>query len=504
MLQCKIPLYRIAEFHIMANLQKLHQLVLEHLDSGEEILYSVFGCYKTTSLGSNTLRNGAFFATNMRLIFYGKRSFGFDMEIFTYQKISSIEFGKDLLGHKIRFCTSGNDIRITSIRVGDVTEFTRYVRFAIDQKNSPEIVRREVPNQILQSTQIGTQDNQTKATLQSSAQQANTEDKVSVPLSQTTSSLEKIEESTERTGRDLTICGVTGFLTGLGVGAPLSIGSYLMWKKLGIKGGLRWIAWGVTGFFAVPIIISSLSSIGEKQPVSQQPKQQSISQTLKISGKQPVLQQQSKPQLSSQSTEAQSSPTTIQIPNNITYKIIENNILPGIKRSLTVQIDRKVSENILREIAIKLKDSDPKKYDRTFIVYCLPEIDCKNGAWATSHFDPDLEVRIQGLSIEQETKLKQKSEDNSQKIIGTWLDESVHMGHKITISSMDESLYVGRSFPDGSSSKNELVERSSSDGRKFEDKKGANFGEFYLLDSQGNLQVWDQDGLISTLKQYRQ
>ena len=62
-MQRKIPLYRIAEFHIMANLQKLHQLVLEHLDSGEEILHSVFGRYKTTSLGSNTLRNGAFFAT---------------------------------------------------------------------------------------------------------------------------------------------------------------------------------------------------------------------------------------------------------------------------------------------------------------------------------------------------------------------------------------------------------------------------------------------------------
>jgi len=296
----------------MANLQKLHQLVLEHLDSGEEILYSVFGCYKTTSLGSNTLRNGAFFATNMRLIFYGKRSFGFDMEIFPYQKISSVEFGKDLLGHKIRFCTSGNDIRITSIRVGDVTEFTRYVRFAIDQKNSPEIVQRDVPNQILQSTQIGTQDNQTKATLQSSAQQANTEDKVSVPLSQTTSSLKKVEESTERTGRDLTICGIAGFLTGFGVGAPLSIGSYLMWRKLGIKGGLRWIAWGVTGFFTVPIIISSLSSIGEKQPVSQQPKQQSISQATEKSASRPY--QASPPTQTQLDTPAQISPTLERTP----------------------------------------------------------------------------------------------------------------------------------------------------------------------------------------------
>lgn len=54
----------------------------------------VFGVYETKSLGSDTVKNGILLATNKRLFFYGKRTFGFDSESFPYSNISSIEFGK--------------------------------------------------------------------------------------------------------------------------------------------------------------------------------------------------------------------------------------------------------------------------------------------------------------------------------------------------------------------------------------------------------------------------
>ena len=55
-------------------------------------------------------------------------------------------------------------------------------------------------------------------------------------------------------------------------------------------------------------------------------------------------------------------------------------------------------------------------------------------------------------------------------------------------------------YKDGSTSKKELVERLSAKGKKFEDKEANSFGEFYLIDRQGNLQLWDRDGLITTAK----
>lgn len=121
------------------------------------------------------------------------------------------------------------------------------------------------------------------------------------------------------------------------------------------------------------------------------------------------------------------------------------------------------------------------------------------GAWATTHFDPDLEVRILGLTAEQEKALTEPSDDPSRQVVGRWLDERP-VGDRITIFEQDGKVYMENVFPDGSKGKKEIVPEPSATGKRYEDKDGNDFGEFYLIDSQGNLQLWDQDGLISTAK----
>src|ERR1039458_10482874 len=65
--------------------------------------------------------------------------------------------------------------------------------------------------------------------------------------------------------------------------------------------------------------------------------------------------------------------------------------------------NRTVSEEVLRAIATKLKNSDHGTYERTFISYYLPGMKVGSGAWATSHFDPDLEICILGVRSEEHT-----------------------------------------------------------------------------------------------------
>jgi hypothetical protein len=81
--------------------------------------------------------------------------------------------------------------------------------------------------------------------------------------------VEIIEQPTEKPIRDLIVCAVVGFVTGFGVGAPLSVGSYLGWKKLGINGKARWGAWSATGLFTVPILALVLSGIGNNPSIVQ-------------------------------------------------------------------------------------------------------------------------------------------------------------------------------------------------------------------------------------------
>ncbi len=185
---------------------------------------------------------------------------------------------------------------------------------------------------------------------------------------------------------------------------------------------------------------------------------------------------------------------------DVTFSIINSDTFHDYKRSLDVRLNKKVSENILRAIALKLKSQDSRSYERTFICYYLPDMEVGAGAWATTHFNPNLEVRIQGLTTEQEKFLKQQPNNPSREVIGSWLDETPYMGRRITIFRQNGKLFMENVWYDGSSSKKEIVEKLSGRKRTFRRKEGNSVGEFYLIDSQDNLQLWDQEGLISTAK----
>jgi len=203
----------------------------------------------------------------------------------------------------------------------------------------------------------------------------------------------------------------------------------------------------------------------------------------------------------SQSTARSSDPSGAEaIPDDVTYTIIDENIVTGIKRSLDIRLNRKVSEDVLKSIAMKLKNSDPRTYDRSFIGYYLPDMKVNAGYWATTHFNPNLEVRILGLTAAQEETLKQRPADPSREIIGGWLDERPFAGSRITIFRQDGKLFMENTYKDGSAGTAELVETRSSNGRRFDYKPDRGNGEYYLINSKGELQQWDQDGPFMTAK----
>lgn len=87
------------------------------------------------------------------------------------------------------------------------------------------------------------------------------------------------------------------------------------------------------------------------------------------------------------------------IPADLDYSILSEHSTLNIKRSLDVRLSRKVPMATLRALAIRLRDADPTHYKRTFICYYLPGMKIGPGGWATSHFNPELEARIMGLSV---------------------------------------------------------------------------------------------------------
>jgi len=121
-----------------------------------------------------------------------------------------------------------------------------------------------------------------------------------------------------------------------------------------------------------------------------------------------------------------------------------------------------------------------------------------SGAWATTHFNPELEVKILGLSLEDEEKMKQEAKSSTRDVVGIWKDESPYVASTITLYLEAGKLYLATRYKDGSSSVEEMTESDSDNGIKLVEKGGNRFGEYFILDNQKNLHAGGKNGIFRT------
>lgn len=133
----------------MAKIDRLTEKVKEYLNPNEEVVAIVMGAYETEILGSDSVRNGILIATNKRLVFYAKKLMGYELEDFPLSNISSIESGKNMMGHNISFFASGNKVKMKWINDGKIKKFVEYVRSEIGKDSSSNNSKEEsIPDQI--------------------------------------------------------------------------------------------------------------------------------------------------------------------------------------------------------------------------------------------------------------------------------------------------------------------------------------------------------------------
>lgn len=105
----------------------------QHLQEGETIAADVFGTYEGKILGKDVLRNGILVATNQRVVFYTKKLFGHELESFYYNRISSIQGGKNFFGEFVTIVTTGNTATLKWIKGGETKVFVDYVNKQISK-----------------------------------------------------------------------------------------------------------------------------------------------------------------------------------------------------------------------------------------------------------------------------------------------------------------------------------------------------------------------------------
>lgn len=122
----------------MAKVEKLLERAGEHFEPGEAAVASVMGTYVTRLMGSETVRQGVLVATDRRVVFYGKKLGGYELESFPYPNITSFEQGKNMLGHHVTFFAAGNAVHMKWIKdLQGMEAFTRAVKAAMTAAAAP-------------------------------------------------------------------------------------------------------------------------------------------------------------------------------------------------------------------------------------------------------------------------------------------------------------------------------------------------------------------------------
>ena len=177
---------------------------------------------------------------------------------------------------------------------------------------------------------------------------------------------------------------------------------------------------------------------------------------------------------------------------NPPYEIIGRDRSGNTRCSFDVRLER-VPESSIRNIAEEIKRREAQECERTFIVHYLPGMEVGAGGWATSHFTPNLEVRILCQTVEQANSAPPLLDGE---VVGRWRRDVLPAGW-LTIVRRDDQLIARWDYTDGSNSENSLDESQLPDGRlRLEDQGGNAFGDYYVVETDGRLGLYDEDGQI--------
>jgi len=78
----------------------------------------------------------------------------------------------------------------------------------------------------------------------------------------------------------------------------------------------------------------------------------------------------------------------------------------------------------------KIKKMDKTNYKNIFISYSLVNMKKNHGYWATVYFTPNIEVKILGLSLNDEKIIHKKDIFHpNRKILGSWLEDRIHIAN---------------------------------------------------------------------------
>lgn len=170
------------------------------------------------------------------------------------------------------------------------------------------------------------------------------------------------------------------------------------------------------------------------------------------------------------------------LPSNFEYRIIKDESNPSIeKNQLEVEINQKLTEGQIATLAEELYNTKDKQR-RFYIFYILKGNENSIVAWATSHFDPELEISISGSTNTEDNKMLLEAKKVKGNIIGIF-NEHDYTFSLYTVYENNGKIFVKTSFKDGQYMIEEMLKSNTTNGIKLINVNGGSQGEYFILNN---------------------
>lgn len=170
------------------------------------------------------------------------------------------------------------------------------------------------------------------------------------------------------------------------------------------------------------------------------------------------------------------------LPENFEYRIIKDESSLSIeKNQLQVEINQKLTEGQLATLAEELYNTKDKQR-RFYIFYNLKDNENTFMAWATSHFDPELEIAINGSTNTEDNQMLTEAKKVPGNIIGIF-NETDRIYSIYTIYENNGKTFIRMTFKDGESMDNEVEKISTKNGMRYNYKEDVSRGEYFILNN---------------------
>ncbi len=182
----------------------------------------------------------------------------------------------------------------------------------------------------------------------------------------------------------------------------------------------------------------------------------------------------------------------------ISYTVLEDEPLGRIRRSVELLLPERIEPADLERLAYEIRDGDPTKYERTFIGWRVEGDDLEGMYWASTHFDPNLDVQIIGPTAAEYAYLRDLNPVVPGVELGRWIETGMgRYSHLLVGYKTGGKTYFHMYMLDGDDKATEYIEERFAGEVRY--RRGADERDYMVINDGGELVFGDEEGVVRVL-----